>query len=72
MNYAQYAFDRAAGALFEQLDPGTTDRQDLVELLTSLRRTFAYVREIKDGERFVVETMLADADQKRPHLYQSP
>jgi hypothetical protein len=34
---------RVTGGLFEQLDLGTTYRQDLVELLRSLS-TFAYVR----------------------------
>ena len=28
MNYAYYAFDRATGVLFEQLDLGTTYRRD--------------------------------------------
>jgi acyl-CoA thioester hydrolase len=30
-----------------------------------------YLRELKNGERFFVETILAEADDKRLHLYQS-
>jgi acyl-CoA thioester hydrolase len=73
MNYAYYvvAFDQGTDVLFEALDLGTSYRERAGRTLYVVETHIAYHRELKCDDRFIVETILADADQKRLHLYQS-
>ena len=73
MNYAYYvvAFDQGTDALFDALDLGASYRERSGCTLYVVETHIAYLRELKCDERFSVETILADADQKRLHLYQT-
>lgn len=73
MNYAYYvvAFDRGTDVLFEMLDLGASYRQRSGRTLYVVETHVAYLLELKHGDSFKVDTILADADQKRLHLYQA-
>jgi acyl-CoA thioester hydrolase len=72
MNYAFYvvAFDRATDVLFEHLGLGAGYREECGHTIYVVETHVTYIQEMKEGEMFAVESVIADADDKRLHLYQ--
>ncbi len=72
MNYAYFvvAFDRATDVLFDRIGIGTEYRAGTNRTLYVVETHVVYLKELKGGEVFSVETVIGDADGKRLHLYQ--
>jgi len=72
MNYAYYvvAFDRASDVLYDRLGMGIEYRARTGRTTYVVETHVAYLKEMKGGERFTVETVIAGTDGKRLHLYQ--
>ncbi len=72
MNYAYFvvAFDRATDVLFDRIGAGTEYRARTNRTLYVVETHVVYLKEMKGGEVFSVETVIGGADGKRLHLYQ--
>jgi acyl-CoA thioester hydrolase len=71
MNVAYYvlAFDRATDLLLDYLGVGEAYRRATNRSIFALEAHVTYEHELREGEVFVVETRLVDADRKRLHLF---
>ncbi len=71
MNVAYYvlAFDRATDRLLDYLGLGEAYRRSTDRSIFALEAHVTYLRELRQGDGFAIETRLIDADRKRLHLF---
>jgi len=69
--YYQVLFDRAADGVFAALGIGSDYAATRNLSMFALEAHISYLREIKQGERVVVDSQILDHDEKRIHVFQT-
>jgi acyl-CoA thioester hydrolase len=71
MAYYYVLFDRAVDELFATLGVGFDYVQARNASMFALEAHTTFIREVKAGDRMVVETQILDYDEKRLHFFQT-
>jgi acyl-CoA thioester hydrolase len=71
MAYYHVLFDRAVDELFNRLGVGIDYLKSRNASLFSLEAHTSYLRELKAGERVVVDIQILDHDEKRLHFFET-
>jgi acyl-CoA thioester hydrolase len=71
MAYYSVLFDRALDAFAERLGVGRSYVTERNATLFTLEVHVCYLRELKAGERVVIDTQIVDHDARRIHFFQS-
>jgi acyl-CoA thioester hydrolase len=71
MAYYNVLFDRAIDQFLEALGIGPTYVKARNATMFALEAHISYLRELKAGDRVVVDTHILDHDAKRAHLFQT-